>query len=88
LTDHASEAANTVVTRTADLARQARYLTDDLVEKTRAASAAAGTAFEKAKRPFTGAPERDERAVAGALEVMQRDREAACAVEAAASEHR
>jgi hypothetical protein len=81
LADRASNAASTVSNRTAELA-------DGAAEKARAASAMAGAALEKAKRPFTSVPERDERAVEGALEVMHRDREAACAVEAAAHERR
>ena len=74
--------------RTAELADRAHEVSDGVAEKARAASVMAGAAFEAAKRPFTSAPERDERAVAGALEVMNRDSEAACAVEAAAHEHR
>src|SRR5205823_4022836 len=88
LADRASNAASTVSNRTAELADRAREVSDGVAEKARAASVMAGAAFEAAKRPFTSAPERDERAVAGALEVMNRDSEAACAVEAAAHEHR
>src|SRR5205823_1282712 len=88
LADRASNAATAVGNRTAELADRAREVSDGVAEKARTASAVAGAAFEKAKRPFTSAPERDERAVEGALEVMHRDREAACAVEAAAHEHR
>lgn len=88
LADRASNAASTVSNRTAELADRAREVSDGVAEKARAASVMAGAAFEAAKRPFTSAPERDERAVAGALEVMNRDSEAAYAVEAAAHEHR
>ena len=88
LADRASNAASAVSDRTAELADRAREVSDGVAEKARAASAMAGAALEKPKRPFTSAPERDERAVAGALEVMNRDSEAACAVEAAAHEHR
>jgi hypothetical protein len=84
LTDRASNAASAVSDRTAELADRAREVSDGVAE----ASAMAGAALEKAKRPFTSAPERDERAVEGALEAIHRDREAACAVEAAAHEHR
>jgi Protein of unknown function (DUF3618) len=88
LADRASDVASAVSDKTAELAGRAREVSDGVAEKARAASATAGAAFEKAKRPFTSAPERDERAVVGALEVMHRDSEAACAVEAAAHEHR
>jgi hypothetical protein len=56
-----------------------------VVEKTRAASAMARAALDKAKQPLT---QRDGRAVEGALEEIHREREAASAVEAAAHEHR
>jgi uncharacterized protein DUF3618 len=88
LADRAGNAASTVSNRTAELADPPREVSDGVAEKARAASVMAGAAFETAKRPFTSAPERDERAIEGALEVMHRDREAACAVEAAAHEHR
>jgi hypothetical protein len=82
------DAASAASNRTAELADRAREVSDGVAEKARAVSVMAGAAFETAKRPFTRAPECDERAVEGALEVMHRDSEAACAVEAAAHEHR
>jgi hypothetical protein len=88
LADRASNAASAVSDRTAELADRAREVSDGVAEKARAASGMAGAALEKAKRPFTSAPAGDELAVEGAREAIHRDREAACAVEAAAHEHR
>jgi hypothetical protein len=88
ISDKASNAATNVSNRTAELADRAREVSDSVAERARAASTIAGAAFEKAKRPFSGAPEDDKRAVAGALEAIQREREEARTVEAAAREHR
>jgi hypothetical protein len=78
--------------RASDVARnlsdRSREVADSVAERARAASAVAGAAFEKAKRPFTGTGECDERTVSGAVEAIHREREGAAAAEAAALEHR
>ena len=57
ISEHASNAAMTVSNRAAELATRKRDVTDSLTDKARAASAAAGAAFEKAKRPVASGPE-------------------------------
>ena len=88
LSDRANIAASAVSDKAAEFADRGREISDGVAEKARAASAIAGAAFEKAKRPFIGAPEHDECDVGGALEAIHRDSEAARAAEAAAREHR
>ena len=88
LSDRASNAASAVSEKAAELAGRASEVSDGVVEKTRAASAMARAALDKAKQPLTHAGERDGRAVESALEEIHREREGASAVEAAAHEHR
>ena len=88
LSDCASNAASAVNDKAAQLAGRASEVSDGVVEKTRAASAMARAALDKAKQPLTHAGERDGRAVESALEEIHREREGASAVEAAAHEHR
>jgi Protein of unknown function (DUF3618) len=88
VSDRASDVARTVSDRTAELADRTRGLANAAVEKAGAASAFAGAAFEKAKRPFIGASDRDESATAGVVDALYREREAASTAEAAAVERR
>ena len=83
VSDRASDIARTVSDKTSELAHRARGQANEVVEKVGAASAVAGAAFEKAKRPFIGACDREEIAVAGAVDAIHREHEAAAAVEAA-----
>jgi hypothetical protein len=55
--DRATDVAGTVGGKTAQHAGRAHDAADSLAEKPRSASAAAVATFERAKRPFTGAPE-------------------------------
>jgi gas vesicle protein len=88
LSERASDAASTVSDKVAELAGRAREATEGLAERARAGSAVAGAPFDKAKPPFSGAAERDGRAVESAVESVHREREDARAVEMAAHEHR
>jgi Protein of unknown function (DUF3618) len=62
LSDRASNIATNVSNRTAEFAERTREMTSGLADKARVASDAAGAAFEKAKRPLTGAPEATQNA--------------------------
>jgi hypothetical protein len=85
ISNRASSAATAVSNRTAELTDHAREVTDGLADKARAATAAAGAAFEKAKPPLRGVPETaqsSERPFSTDLEKATAT-EDACAVEAA-----
>jgi Protein of unknown function (DUF3618) len=85
VSERTSDVARTLSDRATELGRRARGLGNGAVGRAaEAASAFVPAGVETAKRPFTVPEERDERAIEGAVEAMQREREISSIVEAAA----